>query len=548
MNKLIIIGTGLLLIAGGVTAQNDTTRKRSVDITSTFKPVLREAAKINFNASPPVVDTSKPRLQYVLPNQNLLFAYQPGTLKPLALEVDSGGRWNNTSYLKAGFGSLKTPYIQAGISFGDGKSNGLNIYARHISSDGKREFQQFSNTDFSLNGFFQTSNNLEWNARLGMRNDKYYKYGFVPDSLKFPEDSILQRFQTWSGRVALRNINRTEYGISYAPEIRIDVLGDNKNTNESNTYLDLPLEKKINEKFAARVGITFDLTRLKPDGKDVINNTMYYISPSVLFKSGTVNLEAGIRPTWDNKEFKLFPNILAEISSSDNRFTFQLGWTGYVRKTTYQYLSTVNPYIWVPDQLQNTRIEERYAGFKGSVGDHFTYSAKIGSHKYKNTPLFVNDSVDGKSFHVLNEADMNVLHFGGEVGYTVQEKFSLVSGITFNQYSNLQTFEKAYGLIPIEFKTALRLQVLRDLFIKGDIFAWSGPQYLTKEQTSAKLDGAFDLNGGIEFKFRKNLSFWAQFNNILNKEYSRWNQYPGYGFSFIGGVVFSFDQKNLGRN
>jgi hypothetical protein len=82
---------GLLLIGAGVAAQ-DTTGKK-VKITSSFKPVLKEAAKINFNASPAIVDTSRPRLQYNIPNQNLAFAFQPGTLRPLALGVDSGGAW-----------------------------------------------------------------------------------------------------------------------------------------------------------------------------------------------------------------------------------------------------------------------------------------------------------------------------------------------------------------------------------------------------------------------------------------------------------------------
>src|SRR5579885_3794144 len=103
--KLICTGSLLIGLATTVRAQ-DTTKKRSVNITSTFKPVLRESAKINFNANPPAADTSKPNLKYDVPDQNLLFRYQPGSLKPLALEIDSGGRWDNSNYIKAGFGSL----------------------------------------------------------------------------------------------------------------------------------------------------------------------------------------------------------------------------------------------------------------------------------------------------------------------------------------------------------------------------------------------------------------------------------------------------------
>jgi hypothetical protein len=544
--KIGLLASLVMVLGFSVYAQKDST-KRSVDITSAFKPVLRESAKINFNASPPTADTAKPRLQYDIPNPNLLFAYQPGSLKPLALQVDSVAKWDNSNYIKAGFGSLKTPFIQAGFSFGDGNTAGGNIYAKHVSSQGKREFQDFTTTQVKLSGFYKTAQNMEWNASLGMKADKTYKYGFQPESLSFPSDSLKQNFQTFSGRVGMHNINKTEFGLSYSPEIKIDVFSDNLKNNESNTVVNLPLQKTIGQDFAVNLGLTFDLTRLSPKGKSAINNTMYYISPSFLYKKPNLNLQLGIRPSWDNKSFTMFPNLLADIGTEDQRFTFQAGWTGYLRKTSYQYLASQNPWLWAPSVLLNTKVEERFAGFKGSAGDHFSYSAKVGFNKLTNQPLFINDtsaSGDGKSFRVVNEQRINVVNLGGELGYNVEEKFSLITSLSFNQYTGLINNKKAWGLLPLEFNTAMRLQVIKDLWLKGDLFAWGGPQYLKKDGSNGSLKGAFDLNAGLEFKITKNINLWTQFNNIFNQEYQRWNQYPVYGFNFVGGIVFSFDQKN----
>ncbi len=546
MKKYILAAAPILILSLAAIGQ-DTAKKKMVEVTSTFKPVLKEAAKINFNAGPPATDTTTPRLQYSIPNQNLLFNYQPGSLQALALSVDTAGTWANSNFIKAGFGSLKTPFLQAGISLGDGSTAGLNIFAKHVSSNGNRDFQDFSNTKVNLKGFYQTGNNLEWNAGLGMNSFKTYKYGYVPETLTFDDDSLLQKFQTFSGEVSLRNINLTEFGLSYQPKITIDVFSDNHKNSESNTVIDFPLQKTIGEGFSAGLGLTFDLTRFSPNNKTAINNTMYYFSPSVFFKRSAVNIQAGFRPTWDNGEFKLFPNILAEFGSGDDRFTFQAGWTGYVRKTNYQYLANYNPWIWVPASFNNTWIEERFAGFKGSVGDHFTYNAKVGFNKLNNQPLFFNDTSaagDGKSFVVVNEPEISVLHFGGELGYNVQEKFSLVTGLTLNQFSKFKEQEKAWGLIPLELKAAMRIQVLKDLWVTSDLFAWQGAFYMEKDGSAERLKGAIDLNAGIEFKVLPNLSLWTQFNNVLNKEYQRWNQYPVYGFNFAGGIVFSFNQPN----
>ena len=78
--KAILIGS--FLLAGLAASAQDSTKKKEVNITSAFKPTLKEAAKINMNATPPAADTTRPRLQYNIPNQNLAFAFQPGSLKP----------------------------------------------------------------------------------------------------------------------------------------------------------------------------------------------------------------------------------------------------------------------------------------------------------------------------------------------------------------------------------------------------------------------------------------------------------------------------------
>lgn len=545
--RYILFLAGALALGTMASAQKDTTGSKSVDIRSSFKPVLKESAKINFNATPPPSDTTRPVLQYNIPNQNLALAYQPGSLKPLALIVDSIGKFDNSNYIKAGFGSLRTPYLQAGFSFGDGTNAGANIYAKHVSSQGKRDYQDFTNTQFRISGYYKSAGNNEWDASLGLKQDKTYKYGYEPQSLSFTKDSLKQNFQTVSARVGMHNINATSFGLNYAPEVKIDIFSDNLKNSESNTVINLPLEKTVGENFAVNLGLNFDLTRVSPKNKSAINNTMYSIAPSVIYRNEQLTLQAGIRPSWDNKEFKMFPNVLAEIGTSDKRVYFQAGWSGYIRKTTYQYLASQNPWLWMPATFKNTWIEERFAGFKGSLDDHITYSAKIGFNKINNQPLFVNDTttgLGGKSFVVLYEPRINALNLAGQIGYTQQEKFSFLLGWNFNKYTGLKQEKKAWGLLPMEMNAALRVQVVKDLWLKADVFGWTGPQYRKANLDNDKLKGALDLNAGLEFRITKNVNLWAQFNNITNQEYQRWNQYPVYGFNFVGGVVFSFDQKN----
>lgn len=538
--KLSIFTIGIVLISVGAKAQDSTGKK--VKITSSFKPVLKDAAKVNFNAAPPSTDTGRPRLQYNIPNQNLNFAYQPGTLRPLALQADTGSRWTNESFVKLGFGNLKTPYAAAGLSVGDGKNTGVNLYGRHTSSSGKLPNQDYAHTNVELNSFLK-SGNIQWDARLGALQEKTKKYGITAFPSTLPKDSLDVRYQTWRGRISFHNINRTDLGLSYAPELRIDAFSDGLSNSESNTYLNLPVEKELGKTFAVDLAVTASLSRYKPEKKAEVNNNYIAISPSLLYRSSLVNLRAGIRPAWDKGASHLFPNVTAEIASTDKRFSFQAGWVGYLRNSGFQYMANINPWIWAPAMVYNSSIDERYAGFKGSAGDHLSYSAKIAYNKITNQPLFTNDtSRGGRSFVVINEPELKVFNFGGELGYTIGETFSLISNIQFNQYKTRQA-EKAWGLLPVEFKTALRLQVVKDLYLTTDMYTFNGPQYLKKDGGRGNLGSAMDLSAGLEFKIVPNIKLWAQFNNMLNSEYQRWNQYPVYGFNFLGGVVFSFAQS-----
>lgn len=538
--KSSLIAWSFLLTGMGAAAQ-DTTGKK-VRITSSFKPVLKEAAKVNLTAAPPNTDTSRPRLQYNIPNQNLNFAFQPGSLRPLALQVDTGGKWTNESYIKAGYGNLKTPFVQAGLSVGDGKKAGVNLYGRHTSSRGKIQFQDYSTTNLELNTFLQ-SGNIEWNARLGALQENYKKYGFQPRTLTFPKDSISVQLQTWRGRVSFHNINRTDLGLSYSPELRVDVFSDGLDNTESNTYLNVPVQKSLGKSFAVDLALTASLSRYKPGNKSEVNNNFLSLSPSVLYRTANLNLQAGIRPSWDKGKSKLFPNITAEVASSDKRFSFQAGWVGYLRNAGFQYMANINPWIWAPNTVMNSGVEERFAGFKGSAGNHLNYSVKVGYNKITNQPLFTNDTIaGGKSFMVIYEPDMNVVNFGGEIGYTIGETFSMITNLQFNKYKP-KVAAKAWGLLPLEIRTALRLQVLKDLYVTSDLYTFNGPLYQRKGGGQGNLPSAMDLSAGLEFKVVKNIKLWAQFNNMLNKEYQRWNQYPVYGFNFLGGVVFSFAQN-----
>jgi hypothetical protein len=158
-------------------------------------------------------------------------------------------------------------------------------------------------------------------------------------------------------------------------------------------------------------------------------------------------------------------------------------------------------------------------------------------------PLFVNDSLDGKTFNIVNEVNMKAVLIHGEIGYTQGELFTAKASININNYSTKYQ-QKAWGLLPFEFNADLRWQIMKDLWIKGDLWLIDGAPYLGPDKLGHSAAGGADLSAGIEFRIARQVNLWLQMNNIFNDTYQRWNQYQVYGFNILGGIIFSFGQKN----
>ncbi len=543
MKGIICIVTVLLMAAVSVQAQ-DTTKRKTINITSTFKPSLKNNAKINFNADAPLIDSTRPNLQYNLPVQFLPLQYQPVGLNPVALPGDTLKTWNNDNYIKVGVGNVHLPYVKAGLSFGDKKYSFFNVAAEGYSSKGDLKYQKNSLFDASITGTVKTPHNLEWDGKLGFRGEGYYLYGFQPDNLQFANSELQQQFLTFEGRIGLRNSVPTAYGLTYNPNLKVVAFGDNLTPRgtEINTVVNLPLQKTIGDHFGIDLGVTADLTHYSVTDVFTVNNNLFYVSPAVVYHDDNISIHAEMTPSWDQKDFHLLPNFSADYTTNDKKFTLFAVFDGFYEKGSYQRFSTINPWLWQPSELLNTRVQEFYGGFKGSLSNHISYLAKAGMSEYHNMPLFLNDSLDGKNFKVIYEPKLNIFNVHGEISYIQGEQFSITAGLTLRNLKAKQEY-RAWGMLPLELNANMRWEILKDLWLKADLWAFDGAPYRGLDKLTRTGSGGFDLNAGLEFRITRQLNLWLQMNNILNDKYQRWNQYPVYGFNILGGVIFSFGGK-----
>ncbi|HEX5023988.1 MAG TPA: hypothetical protein VFV68_01895, partial [Agriterribacter sp.] len=232
---LILTISGILFCIATTYAQVPL-NQQTINITSSFKPELKDAAKINFAAAPPVPDTTKPRFSYTIPVTSLTLAYEPLAISPLALNIDSSAnQWPTSNFVKLGYGNFQTPVVQAGLGFNNGKNATLSILGHYISSKGKSiSYQEYADAGATIFGSTITPGKQELYGKLSFENDKYYLYGYDQKNLQFDKNDLLQRFLTFDANIGFRNTQPTEFGLKYHPDITLSFFSDNHNGTEFN--------------------------------------------------------------------------------------------------------------------------------------------------------------------------------------------------------------------------------------------------------------------------------------------------------------------------
>ncbi|MDQ2719558.1 MAG: hypothetical protein M3Z26_07345 [Bacteroidota bacterium] len=539
-NKSLLILMLFCILCNNTFAQRDTTKRQTIEITSSYKPVLRNTVKINLYASPISADTSSPRLAYNIPPQNLFFAYQPASLKPLALQSDTALQLGERNQLKIGFGNFSTPYISGAFSFGDGKHNLANVYGDYISSRGNIKNQDYSEINLKGMGSLFSAKN-ETYAGVAFAQHEYYLYGYDHTKESFNKADIRRSYQDISANVGYRNIAVNDLNINYDPHLEVHEFSREGKASETTLLLNLPAEKKLGENISIKITAlgNFDKYQVKNSSSTITNN-LFQLAPEFVYYSDRFTFHGGLTPSWNNNASAMLPNIYGEAQLQQRVLVIQAGWVGRYIPNSFRTLSAENPYMQDPLFLHNTKETQYYGGIKATVSKHFNFNAKAAFISYRDMPLFINDSLDGKSFYISNERKLSNLQIHGDMNYISQDKFTITGALDLNTYTGLQDNAKAWELIPLKVTGSFRWNAFKQVLFKGDLIAFSGAKALLSNGNEKTLKGGTDLSAGAEFKITKQFSAWLDFDNILNSRYERWNNYPVYGLQIIGGILIHF--------
>ncbi len=524
-------------------AQKDTTKQQTIDITSIYKPVIRSTPKVNFSATYLTADTTKNIATYTIPALNLFYKYQPVTLKPLALNKDTVLDLGSKNFIKIGYGNLSSPFATASLSIGDGIKSLVNLSANYNAFKGGIVNQEFAQLNAKLSGSIFTQSNEVFGS-FGMNQQDYHLYGYDHSFINFSKQAVLQQFKDLQWMVGIRNKMSNDLGIHYEPTVQFSIFNNQLKFRENSVRIEIPVEKSIGDIFSLRFSVKTDFNSNTSNslvGNIHFNNTIFQLSPELIYHSNSILFHGGFSPAWDDGKLVVLPNFYGEAKVNNQSLLLQAGYVGQIISNSYRNLSFINPYLHSFSLQRNTQEKEWYVGFKSTAGNHFSFSAKASLINYNNLPLYINDtSKDYKEFLICYESNITNLRFHADMSYVTSNQLTITSGITYNGYNDLKVNPKAWGTIPLEFVTSIRWRASSQLQLKTDCKLFSGGPYLLKNNIQKTLSNGADLSVGGEFSINNKISAWVDANNLFNNKYERWHNYPVFGIHVAGGIIIKF--------
>ncbi|QQS28584.1 MAG: hypothetical protein IPM47_17300 [Sphingobacteriales bacterium] len=517
----------------------------NVDIVKPYEPVLADAVKIDFGPDLPTkeeLEKSKPVFSdYFVPNRYLTLGYDPLPLKPMAYKTQTKGAKDledlHNIWLQAGYGNLNTPFIEASVSSGRSKKLVAGATGSHISSQGRKDLQDYAQSGVGAYGKYFTKSNF-FGLDIGYKRQKNYYYGFHADTLLMPPpsdaDAAKQLFQTISGSVEFGNSTENKSITDYNLKTTYHWFGDHYDAKENNVIVSGTINRLFNENIGA--GITLHTHYSNYKDSISVNNLMLNVIPSFTYRAfwGTIHL--GANAMLDHKKFYPYPYINASAFAIPDKLEIYLIWKKELVKTNYMSLTAANPFVEQIQDYKNARREERNLGVKGNAGI-FSFDVKGGQDITANQPFFVNDSTDLRTFDVVY--DKLTTWFGAaEAGVTLKQG-SVGLAARYNSFKT-DTIAEAWHLFPLDIMVNATYSPLEKLTLQSNLFVLNRAKGRLANGDAENLKGILDLNFSARYNFTKNIGVFANVNNILSVKAERFLYYPGYGLNALGGILLKF--------
>ncbi len=518
---------------------DDELPSEKIEVVKDYTPNLADAEKIKFQPELPEIDKEATRLRYDVPVKLLNLSYKPPELKPMAISKEKPEPFRS-SYVKAGFGTQITPYVEAVYNTGEYEKYHFGASVFHMSSrSSKVEHKDFSDYAASVFGSYYFDQ-IKLSSELSFDLNNVHYYGYNDEDTSFSKDNIKQRFTTLNWTTELKNTTSNDAKIDHYTKIDPYYRTAKSGEKEFGITAHEEITKRFENTHFTTLTLDEDFTSLTRNSSTQQNN-IFSVKASYTFNDENWHLMAGLKGTWEGKTFHFLPTFGAERKLVDDKIIYYNGLEMWIEKNTLRSFSDKNPFIGQNITYKNSRVEDRFTGFKGTVLKGLTYDIRFSSKEISNQPFFVNDTTDMKTFDVVYDDlnDFGIINLHGEVSYALSERLKLTLLGDYYRYY-LADEDRPWHKPSYRINLTGQYKIGDKIRLTADIFGIDGTWARQPDGDEKRLNGTIDINIGGEYQFSDLFSAWVQLNNIAHIKHQRWNRYRTYGFNGMIGAKVNF--------
>lgn len=551
----------------------------TVTVTKAYTPTVSDAFKIKSvpNMNDSIVLQKKP-INYSIFSVPVASTFTPS--KGTASKVEKlppPVLYNSYASLGAGlYGNvLGEFYTSRTIN----RDENFDIGFNHLSSRGGINGVELNDTFYDTRldaSYAKRDRDLDWGAAIGLQHQLYNWYGIEPGVFSETVINSIDERQNYymgevSGHINVEDAYFKRADLKYRRFF--DAVSSGENRAIFNTGFEFPMnEETFNAKVKLDyVGGTFENASVSSADNDngiSYGNLQVGVNPSLTMLRDDLSLNLGVNLVYgmdlENSEsnFYIYPAVTASYRLSDETVIAYGGVTGELKQNSYYDFVEGNPFVSPTLTIAPTDGQyNAYVGFKGQLLPNLSYNVKGSYTAENNTPLYTlnprNDfRSDDKGYYYGNSFglfydDIKTLGIFGELNVDVNRNFTAGANVEVYDY-NTETGNPAWNLPNLQASLFMDYQIGEkwyagvNLFYVGEREDFSSTVVQNAQPnefpaTLITLDGYFDANAHVGYRYTDQWSFFIKGANLSNNDYQRWSNFQVQGIQILGGATYKFD-------
>lgn len=548
----------LMLLAQTSYGQKDLGDEQ-IDVVKAYQPMLSDAYKISDVPASDTMVNYVPDMTYALDKVRFPTIYTITPIKAVKVKDDNIKKLYR-GFVKAGYGTKNTPFIDAYFNSLRSKEYDAGAYFSHLSSTGKVRgwdgYPAMSETGVGVFGSrFFSGNTLS--GAIDFDRNGYHYYGY--DDTNYEKSELKHNFTDVIGKIGLASNLENGSDFNYHSSLQFGNFKDNLNHKESNLLFDGGAETLLGD-FRIGGGLVADISNYDSDSLGSAKRNLFKITPRVKRKFGRMGLTAGINipiESTDKTNYYLLPHVRLDISVAKETISAYAQLSGDIEKNSYRALTYENPFIGNfngPALLNKRNNFDLQGGVNIKIENQLAFIGSFSLKRIKDDAFFINyQNVEynssGSVYRQRTEYDVyyddnTQLNLHAEIVYDQSEKSGISLAVDY--YSNkTDSLDKPLFRPGLVITAKGHYNIGDKIYAKAS-FSWVDSRYFLESvdaagnQTFGTLDGYLDLNLAVDYRISKVLSSFVQINNATASKYSRWYNYPSYRLGVFAGLSYAF--------